>query len=76
MYYKLIKITDNRNPQNFYIDISKMKDARIRLSILKSDYKNGKIKNAVLRNILGGDFSFFVIKKGDFKDYQDIKYQT
>ena len=38
MYYRFIKITNNNNTKEFLIDITTMKDIRIRISILNRKY--------------------------------------
>ena len=63
--YKIIKIMDNNN-LNFYLDTTCMKDARIRVSILKSQYRDyieGTKKHKAVFDILSGDFSACVVKR-------------
>lgn len=72
---QFIKITDNNAHENFYIDITTMKDARLRISCLKNQYKKNKIneKEKEIFNLLSKDWSFCVIEKGDFLTYDDAK---
>ena len=63
--YKIIKIMDNNN-LNFYLDTTCMKDARIRVSILKSQYRDyieGNKKHKAVFDILKNDYSSCVVAR-------------
>jgi len=63
--YKIIKIIDNNN-LNFYLDVTSMKDFRIRMSILRGqfrDYLSGLRPYKPVYDILSGDFSACVVAR-------------
>ena len=77
--YLFIKISNNNNAcVDFHIDISVMRDPRLRISTLKSQYKKYKINP---RNIefkepwryFDLDFSFYCIDSGEFETYAAAK---
>jgi hypothetical protein len=76
---KFIKISNNNNPcKDFYIDISTMKDARLRLSALKSQFKKyilnpEELTHREVFKYFIKDYSFYVIEKGAFNCYEDAK---
>jgi len=75
--YKIIKLQNNNDLNNFYLDITKMKDVRIRIGILVSyyKYKNTNLKNKnhpVFKTIEQNDFSFSVIYRSSTDTYEEI----
>lgn len=73
---QFIKITDNNKHENFYIDITTMKDARLRISALKAQYKKYlelKTFKKEVFNFFEIDWSFAVIERGSFDNYEDAK---
>ena len=77
--YLYIKISNNNQAStDFHIDISVMRDPRLRISTLKSQYKKYKINQ---RNIeykqawyyFDLDFSFYCIDSVEFETYADAK---
>ena len=77
--YLFIKISNNNNAStDFYIDISVMRDPRLRISTLKSQYKKFKInpKNIEFKEAwyyFNLDFSFYCIYSGEFETYAAAK---
>jgi hypothetical protein len=73
---KFIKIQDNNNPNNFYIDSTTMKDHRLRVSSIKGQYWNYLDTGLLFRpvyDILGKDYSFSLVETGSFKNYNEVK---
>ncbi len=74
--FQFIKITDNRNHPDFLIDITTMKDARLRISALKAQYKkyltDGKNKKSIFR-FFELDYSFCVLERGYYTNYSSVK---
>jgi hypothetical protein len=71
-----IKITDNNNHQDFSIDATRMLDPRLRIGALKSQYKIYQKTGKQYKNVFKYfdlDFSFYVIKKGSFYSYEEVK---
>lgn len=84
MYSKVsfIKISNNRNPaKDFYIDITTMKDARLRMSSLKSQYNkyldsletDTPLPDREVFRYFTLDYSFYTLEKGCFDTYNDAK---
>lgn len=75
---KFIKISDNNNAnKNFYIDITNMKDARLRVSALKSQYKKYKkdptsINYREIFDYFELDYSWYVLEYGSFNTYEEV----
>ena len=62
--YRFIKITNNDNHKMFYIDVTKMKDCRIRVGILYSqffrrNYLEENKGHKTVYDILNSDYSFY-----------------
>ncbi len=72
MRLSFIKITDNNDCRNYYIDVTRMADVRIRVGILYSRYSRGYIHEE-LDNILKGDWSFCCVKRVFADDYSKVK---
>jgi len=73
---KFIKITDNNNPADFYIDVSIMHDTRLRISAIKGQYKRYLETNELYRpvfDLLNKDYSFCCLERGNFKSLDDVK---
>ena len=72
-----VKISNNNNPKEFWIDITTMKDARQRIGSLKTQYRNyienqlGKYKPVY--KLLEGDWSYVIQEKGSYDNYDDVK---
>jgi len=80
MSYKIIKIQNNNDYNKFYLDITKMKDPRIRVGILVSYFKYYKKKpeivyHPVFEVLKDGEFSFSVVYKSDICSFQEIQYK-
>ena len=77
--YLFIKISNNNNAStDFHIDISVMRDPRLRISTLKSQYKKFKInpRNIVYKEpwrYFDLDYSFYCIYSGEFETYAAAK---
>jgi len=76
--YNIIKITSNQNTKLFAFDITRMRDSRIRVGILKANYKNylsGNITkfNPVFEIFQTNNFSFCNVYRGKHMTYDEIK---
>ena len=73
---QFIKISNNNDHSDFYIDVTTMQNARLRISALKAQYKNylatGKYWKEVFK-FFKYDWSFYVMEKGCYEDYDAIK---
>jgi hypothetical protein len=74
--YSFVKISDNRNPRDFCIDITSMRDARHRMSALRSQY--GYYLDDLkgwhpIFHWLERDYSFYVLEKRRCDNYQEAK---
>jgi len=76
MYYKFVKVTNN-NTRDFLIDITTMKDVRIRMSILNRRYTlyyYGQAPFHPMFKIIQEEcWSFYCCHKGEFSTLQDAK---
>ena len=86
-HYCLIKIQNNDDRKHFVIDISKMGDHRVRVSILHSyyaihtkkekvnpeKYKGKFVKYNDIYAIFGTDYSHSVVWRGCVNNYAEIK---
>tara|TARA_B100000787_G_scaffold63712_1_gene46767 strand:+ start:133 stop:429 length:297 start_codon:yes stop_codon:yes gene_type:complete len=76
--YNIIKITSNQNTKLFAFDITRMKDPRIRVGILKANYKdylkgdNSKF-SPVFEIFATNNYSFCNVYKGRNIKYDEIK---
>ena len=70
-YYKFIEITDNRNHLNFCIEITIMRDYRMRVCALITKMRNGESREVF--NILKGDYNCCVIYKDWFETIKEAK---
>tara|TARA_R110002012_G_scaffold315275_1_gene528955 strand:- start:193 stop:498 length:306 start_codon:yes stop_codon:yes gene_type:complete len=61
--YKIIKVQNNNDLRKIYLDITRMKDTRIRISILTSKYQYTTYPNLELKPILDGDYSCSVVRR-------------
>ena len=79
MLYHFIKISDNNNAaRDFHIDISIMKDPRLRISTLKSQLKRynknpGNIIYKEAWRYFGLDYSFYCLDSKFCTDYDEAK---
>ena len=72
-----IKITDNNHLENFVIIHTYMKDCRIKMSMLKNQYKHhsrmSKSKNSRIFEIFDTiDYSYYSVYRGYFDSKQEI----
>ena len=74
---KFIKVSDNNNAhRDFYIDITTMKDPRIRISALKTQFKHyieGEEYWKPLFHYFERDYSFYTLCRHSFDNYQEVK---
>ena len=77
MYYRFIKITNNNNTKEFLIDITTMKDIRIRLSILNRKYALHYYDQAPYHPIFSilqeNCYSYYCCYRGNFDSLNDAK---
>jgi hypothetical protein len=76
--YRFIKISNNNNPNtDFTVDITTMKDTRLRISALKSQYKNYLKKRGTWKPIFhyfhNIDYSFCEVHFEELEHYDDAK---
>ena len=76
--YRFIKITNNDNHKMFYIDVTKMKDCRIRVGILYSqffrrNYLEENKGHKTVYDILNSDYSFYCCYICNCHTSQDVK---
>jgi len=76
--YNIIKITSNENTKLFAFDITRMRDPRIRVGILKANYKdylNGESDkySSVFDIFETNNYSFCNVYKGRDMNYDEIK---
>lgn len=75
---RFIKISDNNDPWNFYIDATTMLDPRLRISALKGQFQKyletGELYRPVYK-VLEKDYSFCCVHKGAFDNLDQIKYK-
>lgn len=71
-----IKISDNNDHHSFYIDISTMKDPRLRMSAIKTQYQRyletGELYRPIY-DIMDKDYSFYCLHKANCKDLDEAK---
>ena len=75
---RFIKISDNNDPFNFYIDATTMFDPRLRISALKGQYQKYLETDELYRpvyKVLEKDYSFCCVFKGSFDDLDQIKHK-
>ena len=75
--FQFIKITNNNKSEEYFIDITTMKDPRLRISALLSQYKNylkdhTKKKKKVFKFFIL-DYSFCILESGFYSNYSDVK---
>ena len=72
----IVKVTDNKNPSNFIIFSTKLKDYRIKFSFLKNQYKmykNNLVKFKPVFKVMDcEDCNACCLMKGEFRDMQEI----
>jgi hypothetical protein len=76
MNYRVIKITDNDNHNNFYLDITRMQDPRIRVGILYSNfmkYVDGTKQHKGVYEVLNSDYSFYCVWRGYLNSYEEAR---
>ena len=77
MYYRFIKITNNNNTKEFLIDITTMKDIRIRISILNRKYALYYYDQAPYHPIFSilqeNCWSHYCCYRGEFDSLNDAK---
>ena len=76
--YNIIKITSNQNTKLFAFDITRMRDCRIRVGILKANYKDylkGETDkySPVFDIFETNNYSFCNVYKGRNMNYDEIK---
>ena len=71
-----IKIVDNNNAADFFIDVTTMTDVRCRISTLKNNYKiylkTQKYYKEIFR-FFALDYSYYVIEKGLYNNLKDAR---
>lgn len=72
---KFIKISDNNDAKNFYIDATIMKDPRLRISALKGQYakylETGELHRPVF-DLFTKDYSFCCLERGSFNNIDEV----
>lgn len=76
--YKFLKITDNDDYRNFYIDYTAMSDYRIRVSILWSrflKYLDGTGQYNPVYKVLNTDWSVCCVHRGSYDSMGSVTEQ-
>ena len=76
--YSIIKIQNNNDYNKFYLDVTKMRDARIRVGILISYLKYYQKKpkigfHPVFEAIGDGDYSFSTVYRSSTDTFEEIR---
>ena len=72
MHFRIIKLTNNDDPKEFTLEITRMRDIRQRIGIIEAGYLDylelkGRRKYRPSYNILSAnDYSFYTVFRGDF----------
>ena len=80
MIYYFIKITDNKNPSYFFIDLTTQKNYKNRICGLRSKAiqyyhtNQGPFRN--IYDIFTKDYSFYKVDTHDFQSYKEAKLYT
>ena len=77
-HYQIIKITENRDTSNFVFEISRMRDSRVRMGILRANYKdylNGDSDkwNPVFDIFACNNYSFCSVFRKNNINLEDVK---
>ena len=73
MHFRIIKLTNNDDPKEFTLEITRMRDIRQRIGIIEAGYLDylelkGRRKYRPSYNILSAnDYSFYTVFRGDYK---------
>ena len=75
---QLIKLTNNDDPKEFTLEITRMRDIRQRIEIIVADYNNyllleGKKYKPSYNILAANDYSFYTVFRGDFDSYNECK---
>ena len=79
MHFRIIKLTNNDDPKEFTLEITRMRDIRQRIGIIEAGYLDylelkGRRKHKPSYNILAAnDYSFYTVFRGDFVSYNECK---
>ena len=79
MHFRIIKLTNNDDPKEFTLEITRMRDIRQRIGIIEAGYLDylelkGRRKHKPSYNILAAnDYSFYTVFRGDFDSYNECK---
>ena len=79
MHFRIIKLTNNDDPKEFTLEITRMRDIRQRIGIIEAGYLDylelkGRRKYRPSYNILSAnDYSFYTVFRGDFDNYNECK---
>lgn len=80
MIYYYIKITDNKNPHYFFIDLTTQRNYKNRICGLRSKavdfYHNGVGPHRDIYNIFTKDYSCYKIHTAEFPNYKEAKSFT
>ena len=73
MHFRIIKLTNNDDPKEFTLEITRMRDIRQRIGIIEAGYLDylelkGRRKYRPSYNILSAnDYSFYTVFRGHYK---------
>ena len=79
MQFRIIKLTNNDDPKEFTLEITRMRDIRQRIGIIEAGYLDylelkGRRKHKPSYNILAAnDYSYYTVFRGDFDSYNECK---
>ena len=72
MQFRIIKLTNNDEPKEFTLEITRMRDIRQRIGIIEASYhdylelRGGRKYRPSYKIISANDYSFYTVFRGDF----------
>ena len=78
MQFRIIKLTNNDDPKEFTLEITRMRDIRQRIGIIVADYNNyllleGKKYKPSYTILSNPNYSFYTVFRGHFDTYHECK---
>ena len=78
MQFRIIKLTNNDDPKEFTLEITRMRDIRQRIGIIVADYNDyllleGKKYKPSYTILSNPNYSFYTVFRGHFDTYHECK---
>ena len=79
MQFRIVKLTNNNDPKEFTLEITRMRDVRQRIGIIEAGYhdylelRSGRKYRPSYDIISANDYSFYTVFRGDFDSYNECK---